>query len=83
MAVIDTEPRYADVIGLPIFHVDAAVTEHLGDGIMSVINYRTRNGLLVPQFEVVISATKLILAGEAVAECARAIFQPMVIGARH
>lgn len=58
------EPLYADVTGLQTFVVDTVIRRDLGDGIASIINCRTINGLIIPQCEVVITAKHMITIGK-------------------
>jgi hypothetical protein len=74
MSIDGREPPCADVIGLPLFHVDAAFSHHLGDGLMSIINYRNINGLLVPQFEVLMQARKLLSVTRSLSDTSQAVF---------
>ncbi len=75
----------AEVVGLPVFYVDTAISEAAGNGMVRVINCQTRNGILIPQFEVYIHAIRLVMAGRAVADAAQSVFnsEMMVSGARH
>lgn len=75
----------AEVTGLPVYYVDTAVPESAGDGNMRVINCITRHGVLIPQFEVVIHPTRLIIAARNVTAFAESLFnqEMMAIGARH
>jgi hypothetical protein len=74
MSIDGREPPCADVIGLPLFHVDAAFSIHLGDGLMSVINYRNIRGVLVPQFEALIGARKLMDVTQSLNDKSHAVF---------
>lgn len=74
-----------EVGSLPVYFIDTVLTEDAGDGNVRVINCVTRGGVLVPQFEVIIHASRLLLAGRAVAEKAQAVFNTEMMqgGSRH
>lgn len=91
MDAFDTQPPYlADVTGLQTFVVDEVIRRDLGDGVASIINCRTVNGVIIPQCEIVITARHLIRIGQGAADFAIEVHrrQQMVqianmVGARH
>ena len=62
--------RFEDY-GVPIFYVDAAVTEDAGDGMTRVWNCATRNGLITPQCEIIMRASRLLIVARNVHEAAQ------------
>lgn len=73
-------PVYADASALPCFFVDTAIPEPAGDGMVRVTNYNTRNGVLIPQFEVLIHSNKLLLANRNLADMAAKVFKMDLMG---
>jgi hypothetical protein len=67
------QPVFADVFGLPVYYVDTAVPEPAGDGNVRVFNCVTRNGVLIPQCEIIIHSARLVIAARVVAETAAEI----------
>lgn len=91
MELFDTQPpTLADVTGLQTFVVDTVLRRDLGDGIASIINCRTLNGLIIPQCEIVIAARHLIMIGKSASDFALELHRRQqmahmteMIGARH
>jgi hypothetical protein len=54
--------------------VDTAVPEPAGDGNVRVFNCVTRNGVLIPQCEIIIHSRRLVIAARVVTETAEEIF---------
>ena len=61
---------FSDLVGIPTYFVDTAIPEDAGNGNVRIWNCITRGGVLVPQFEVVIHAAKLLVASSVVRSAA-------------
>lgn len=91
MDLFDAQPPcLADVTGLQTFVVDTVIRRDLGNGIASIINCRTLNGVIVPQVEIVIAARHLIMIGRGASDFAiemerrqQMAHMTEMIGARH
>lgn len=57
--------------GVPIFFVDTAITEDAGDGMTRVWNCATRNGVITPQCEIIMRASRLLVVARNVHEAAQ------------
>ncbi len=76
MELFDTQPpSLADVTGLRTYVVDAVIRRDLGDGVASIINCRTINGVFVPQCEIVITAKHLLPIGKAASDFAIEVYR--------
>lgn len=74
-----------DAYGVPTFYMTTAVPEDAGGGNVRIWNCCDRSGVLIPVCEVIIPATRLVVASRRVAEAAQTIFnmEMMLAGARH
>jgi hypothetical protein len=70
-------PRFemVDMANIPTFYIDTAIPEDAGNGNVRVWCCVTRRGLLIPQYEVVMHSSRLILAAKAVTDFAEEIFK--------
>ena len=59
---------------VPTYYVDDVFQEDAGNGNVRVWNYVRKNGVLVPQFEVIIASRSLLLVGRKVADFAETVF---------
>lgn len=59
---------------VPTFYVTDTLQEDAGDGNIRVWNYERVNGILVPQFKVIISSLKLITVTKSLTELALDVF---------
>ncbi len=71
---MQTPSIMGDTYGVPTFYVDTAIPEDAGNGNIRVWNCHFRNGILIPQCEVIIHATKLYVAGRRVGDFAEKVF---------
>ncbi len=65
---MQTPSLMGDTFGVPTFFVDTAIPEDAGNGIVRVWNCQNRNGILVPQCEIIIHSARLVVAGKLVSE---------------
>jgi hypothetical protein len=61
--------------GVPIFYVDRAITEDAGDGMTRIWNCATRNGVVIPQCEIITRASRLVIMATNVRDDAQAILR--------
>ncbi len=59
---------------IPTYYIDDVFQEDAGNGNIRVLNYVRKNGVLVPQFEVIIASRSLLLVGRKVADFAETVF---------
>jgi hypothetical protein len=59
---------------VPTYYIDDVFQEDAGNGNIRVWNYVRKNGVLVPQFEVIIASRSLLLVGRKVADFAQTVF---------
>jgi hypothetical protein len=59
---------------VPTFYIDDVFQEDAGGGNVRVLNYCRRNGVLVPEFEVIIASRRLLMVGRKVSDFARSVF---------
>jgi hypothetical protein len=59
---------------VPTFYITDVLQEDAGSGNIRVWNCTRRNGILIPQFEVIIPATTLVAVGRKVADFAQHVF---------
>lgn len=59
---------------IPTYYIDDVFQEDAGNGNVRVWNYVRQRGVLIPQFEVIISSRALLLVGKKVANFAQEIF---------
>ena len=64
-----------DTFGVPIFYVDQAITEDAGDGMTRIWNCATRNGVIIPQCEIITRASRLVIMATNVRDEAQAILR--------
>jgi hypothetical protein len=53
-------PRMADSFGVPTYYVTDVVKEDAGCGNIRMMNCQIRNGILIPQCEVIVPASRLL-----------------------
>lgn len=63
----------ADIV-VPTYFIDTVITESAGSGLVRVIGCQTRNGTLVPQYEVVMHASRLLMSAHDVRAVSLAAF---------
>ena len=61
-----SSPQFTDLVGIPTYFIDTAVPEDAGNGNVRIWSCITRHGVLIPQFEMVIHASKLLIAAQTV-----------------
>jgi hypothetical protein len=59
---------------VPTYYVDDTLQEDAGNGNIRVWNYERMNGVLIPQFKVIIASRSLLLVGRKVADFAQSVF---------
>lgn len=59
---------------VPTYYIDDVFQEDAGNGNVRVWNYVRQNGVLIPQFEVIIASRSLIAVGKKVADFAQGVF---------
>lgn len=59
---------------VPTYYITDVFQEDAGGGNIRVWNCTKRNGVLIPQFEVIIPAAALLTVGKKVAEFAKSVF---------
>lgn len=59
---------------IPTFYISDVWQEDAGNGNVRVWNCIKRNGVIIPECEIIIAATNLLLAGKKVADFAQTIF---------
>jgi hypothetical protein len=59
---------------VPTYYIDDVFQEDAGTGNIRVWNYVRHNGVLVPQFEVIIASKSLLMVGKKVADFAQSVF---------
>lgn len=59
---------------IPTYYVDDTFQEDAGNGNIRVWNYERVNGVLVPQFKVIIASKSLLVVGRKVADFAQSVF---------
>ena len=59
---------------VPTYYIDDVFQEDAGNGNIRVWNYVRQNGVLVPQFEVIIASKSLLMVGRKVADFAQSVF---------
>jgi hypothetical protein len=68
-------PFPARMLGkIPTYYVSEVIKEDAGDGNVRILNYARKKGVLVPEFEVIMSSAKLLLVGRTLSEFAQEIF---------
>lgn len=60
---------------IPTYNIVEAVKEDAGCGSVRITNYALKGGVLVPEFEVVIAASKLLTIGRTLSEFAQDILR--------
>lgn len=60
---IHEAPRMADSFGVPTFYVTDIVKEDAGAGNVRIMNCQLRNGILIPQCEIIVPAVRLLAMG--------------------
>ena len=73
MGIHDT-PIIADAFGVPTFYVTDIVKEDAGAGNIRIMNCQRRNGILIPQCEIIVPACRLLPIGKEVSAFAHDIF---------
>ena len=68
--------------GVPIFYIDTVVAEDAGDGMTRVWNCATRNGILVPQCEIIARTTRLVVMTTNVRDATRDFMQKEMLRER-
>ncbi len=66
---------YFATFGVPIFYVDRVITEDAGDGMSRIWNCAMRNGVIIPQCEIVTRASRLVIMATSVRDDARAMLR--------
>ena len=61
--------------GVPIFYVDNVITEDAGDGMSRIWNCATKNGVIIPQCEIITRSSRLLVMATGVRDDAWAILQ--------
>jgi hypothetical protein len=59
---------------VPTYYITDILQEDAGNGNIRVWNCTRKNGVLVPQFEVIIPSASLMLVGKKVADFAQGVF---------
>ena len=59
---------------VPTYYVTDTVQEDAGGGNVRILNYARVNGVLVPQFETIISSLKLVMVTKNLTELALEVF---------
>lgn len=59
---------------VPTYYIDDVFQEDAGNGNIRVWNYVRKNGVLIPQFEVIIASKSLLMVGRKVADFAQSVF---------
>jgi hypothetical protein len=68
-------PFPAKMLGkVPTYNVTEVVKEDAGGGNVRLWNYSLKKGILVPEFEVIIAATRLLVIGRTLSEFAQDVF---------
>lgn len=70
--------------GVPIFYVNATISEPAGGGNVRIWNCARKHGVMVPVCEIIIPATDLITAAQCVSSVAEEVFRrTMMVGTSH
>jgi hypothetical protein len=59
---------------IPTYYITDTLQEDAGGGNVRIWNYARVNGVLVPQFECIVSSVKLVAVGKRLADLAQAVF---------
>jgi hypothetical protein len=71
-------PFPAKMLGkVPTYYITDVLQEDAGNGNVRVWNCTRRNGVLIPQFEVIVPAASLMMVGRKVANFAQDIFNDL------
>lgn len=68
--------------GVPIFYVDNVITEDAGDGMSRIWNCATKNGVIIPQCEIITRSSRLLVMATGVRDDAWAILQKEMVRER-
>lgn len=68
-------PQMADAFGVPTYYVTDIVKEDAGAGNIRIMNFQLRNGILIPQCEVIVPACRLLPIAREVSSFACDIYQ--------
>lgn len=64
---------------VPTYYIDDVFQEDAGNGNVRVWNCTRKNGILIPQFEVIIASRSLLMVGKKVADFAQDVFNEEAI----